>query len=270
MPDTFSTYTKIIAAHTVHREDGGEAIIYADRHILHPETSAQAFDGLRLAHRDVRRPEANFSPHADAPAGDPVRAKLLDTLDANAHDYHLTRFEAGELEEGIIQPGMVVCGHRSDIARFGGIGAVCFFTDAGLCEHLLATQTLRLTLPPVMGVSLPRSAAALSAENILALLVTQVGLPALRCHVLELAGDGAAAMDVDARLRLCAVLGGVATPGTMIAPDDKTAEWLKGRSHSPSGRDWPFADEYWGTLRADKDAAYDSTLALTLPQERSA
>jgi 3-isopropylmalate/(R)-2-methylmalate dehydratase large subunit len=269
MPDTFSTYAKIIAAHTVHREDGGDAIIYADRHILHPETSAQAFDGLRLAHRDVRRPEASFSPHADAPAGDPVRAKLLDTLDANAHDFQLARFESGELDDGLIQPGMVVCGHRSDIARFGGIGAVCFFTDAGLCEHLLATQTLRLTLPPVMCVTLPRGAAALSAENILALLVTQAGLPALRSHVLELVGEGAAEMDIDARLRLCAVLGGIATHGSVITPDDKIAEWLKNRSHAPSGRDWPFAAEYWETLGADKDAFYDTAVTLALPQERS-
>ncbi|MFN7114905.1 MAG: aconitase family protein [Alphaproteobacteria bacterium] len=270
MPDAFSTYTKIIAAHTVHREESGEMIIYADRHIIHPETSAQAFDGLRLAHRDVRRPEATLSPHADAPAGDPVRAKLLDTLDANAHEYHLARFETGELEDGIIQSGMVVCGHRSDIARFGGLGAVCFFTDAGACEHLLATQTLRLTLPPVLRVTLPQGAAALSAENILALLVTQAGLPALRSHVLELAGDGMTAMDIDARLRLCFVLSGVAVYGALTPPDDKTAEWLKGRGHAPSGRDWPFACEYWETLGADKDAAYDAAVTLALPQERSA
>jgi 3-isopropylmalate/(R)-2-methylmalate dehydratase large subunit len=270
MSHAHSTYAKIIAAHSVHRSDDGVVIVYADRHIVHPETSAQAFDGLRLAHRDVRRPEATLSPHADAPAGDPIRAKLLDTLDANAHEYHLGRFETGEMEEGIVQPGMVVCGHRSDIARFGGIGAVCFFTDAGACEHLLATQTLRLTLPPVMRVTLESAAAALSAENILALLVTQAGLPALRGHVLELDGGGIAAMDVDARLRLCAVLSGVATSGTLIAPDEKTIEWLKGRNHAPSGRDWPFACDYWETLGADKDASYDAEVVLALPQERSA
>lgn len=270
MSHAHSTYAKIIAAHIVHRSDDGEAIVYADRHIVHPETSAQAFDGLRLAHRDVRRPEATFSPHADAPAGDPVRAKLLDTLDANAHEYHLARFETGELDEGIIQPGMIVCGHRSDIARFGGIGALCFFTDAGACEHLLATQTLRLTLPPVLRITLDSAAASLSAENILALLVTQAGLPVLRSHVLEMAGDGIAAMDVESRLRLAAVLSGIAPFGAVMAPDAKTAEWQKSRSHAPSGRDWPFACEYWETLAADANAAYDADVTLALPQERSA
>ena len=264
------THAKILQAHLVYQDEGGEAIFYADRHVVHAESSAQAFDGLRLARRDVRRPEATFCPHMDAPAGDPIYAKLLDTLDANAHEYHLARFEPGELAEGFIQPGMIVCGHRSDIAAFGGIGAVCFFTDAGACEHLLATQTLRRPPPAVMHINLPAAAAGLHAEALLAAMVQQAGLPALRAHALEIGGAGAAAMTVEQRMKLTALLGSIAPAGALIAPDSKTIEWLKGRAHAPSGRDWPFAAEYWEGLAADADAAYDAAAHLALPQERSA
>lgn len=245
-------------------------LVYIDRHILHTDTSAQAFDGLRLAQRDVRRAEASFAPHADAPAGNPVQAKLLDTLDANAHEYHLARFENGELAEGILQPGMTVCGQRADIGAFGGIGAVCFFTDAAACEHALATQTLHIAPPPVMHIEIGEDIPVQSAESLLAQLVQQAGLPALRTHTLEMGGAGIRAMDIDARMRLCALLSSITPFGALVAPDEKTIDWLKGKSHSPSGRDWAFACEYWESLRADENAPYDARITLGSAAARSA
>lgn len=270
MSDALGTYAKIWRAHLVHTDDAGASLVYIDRHILHTDTSAQAFDGLRLAQRGARRAEACFAPYADAPAGNPVQAKLLDTLDANAHEYHLARFENGELAEGILQPGMTVCGQRADIGMFGGIGAVCFFADAAACEHALATQTLRLSAPPVMYIEMDADMAAHSAESLLAQLVQQTGLPALRTHALEMGGSGIAAMDIDARLRLAALLSGITPFGALIAPDEKTIDWLKGKSHAPSGRDWAFACEYWEDLRADENAPYDARVTLGSTAARSA
>ncbi len=270
MSDSLGTYAKILRAHLVHQDSGGAAIVYIDRHIVHTDTSAQAFDGLRLAHRDVRRPEATFAPHADAPAGNPVRAKLLDTLDANAHEYRLARFETGELADGIAQPGMTLCGAREDISAFGAIGAVCFISDAGDCEHALATQTLRRMPAPVMYIDITPAFAAQTPETLLAALVQQAGLPALRAHVLELGGSGIAAMDMQTRLRLSSLLFGIAPFGAVIAPDDKTIDWLKGKPHAPSGRDWAFACEYWERLRADENAAYDAKITLGDHAARSA
>lgn len=248
MSDVFGTYSKIIAAHTVHTDDAHGTIVYIDRHILHPGISAQAFDGLRLAHREVRRPEATYAPHADAAVGDPVQAKLLDTLDANAHEYHTARFEPGDLQDGLIQPGMTVAGHRNDVARFGGIGAVCFFNSVSCCEHILATQTLRLTLPPVLNVRIPAEEDLKKPEQIVAHLVTTHGMPVLRTHALHLYGDGISAIDIHTRMMTAEKIAVVAPHGAVLAIDDHTIEWLKGYTHAPSGRDWPMACQYWENL----------------------
>lgn len=248
MSDVTGTYSKIIAAHTVHTDAAGHTIIYIDRHILHPHISAQAFDGLRLAQREVRHPEATYAPHLENAPHDPVQAKLLDTLDANAHEYHTARFEPADLQDGLIQPGMTVAGHRNDIARFGGIGAVCFFSTPAECEHVLATQTLRLPLPPVLTVHIGDDDNLKSPEQIVAHLVTTHGLPVLRTHALYLHGAGIAALDIRTRMTAADKIAVLAPHGAIMAVDSRTVEWFKGRTYAPSGRDWPQACAYWETL----------------------
>lgn len=248
MSDVSGTYSKIVAAHTVHTDAGGSTIVYIDRHILHPHISAQAFDGLRIARRDVRRPEATYAPHPEKAPNDAVQAKLLDTLDANAHEYHTARFEPADLQDGLIQPGMTVAGHRSDIARFGGIGAVCFFSTPADCEHVLATQTLRLPLPPVLTVHLNEDDNLKSPEQIVAHLVTTYGLPTLRTHALYLHGTGIASLDIRTRMLATDKISVLAPYGAVMAIDNRTIDWFKGYTHAPSGRDWPLACAYWETL----------------------
>lgn len=248
MSDAIGTYSKIIAAHTVHTDEAGGTIVYIDRHFLHPGISAQAFDGLRLAQRDVRRPEATYAPHADAQTNDPVQAKLLDVLDANAHEYHTARFDPADLQEGLIQPGMTVAGHRNDVSKFGGIGAVCFFNSSSCCEHILATQTLRLTLPPVLNIRIPAEENLHKPEQIVAYLVTTHGMPVLRSHAIHLYGDGISALDIRTRMGAAEKIAVVAPHGAVLAVDERTIEWLKGHPHAPSGRDWPLACQYWETL----------------------
>lgn len=248
MSDFTGTYSRIIAAHTVHKDDAGGTTVYIDRHFLHPGISAQAFDGLRLAQRALRQPEATYAPHADTPVNDAAQAKLLDTLDANAHEYRTARFEPADLQEGLIQPGMTVAGHRNDIARFGGIGAACFFNTPSSCEHILATQTLRLMLPPVLNIRIPAGENLQKSEQIVAYLVITQGMPVLRSHALYLYGDGVTALDIHTRMMTAEKIAVVAPHGAVLSVDARTLEWLKGQPHAPSGRDWPLACQYWESL----------------------
>ena len=257
-----STYAKILAAHHVYHDDARGDAVYIDRHFLHHETSPQAFDGLRLAKRDVRRPEKNFAPHPDMGAGHPIIAKQLDTLDGNAHDFQLARFAADDFDNGLTHPGMLIAGHPDTIGGLGAYGVLALpVKAAATVEHVLATQTMLIKKnPPLLRVDIPTAAAELSLEKILSQLEANADAP-LGDYAVEFYGAGLAQIDMAMRWDL--VQRAQKTCHTaLIVPDDILFDYLRSKEFAPSGRDWSFAQEYWEKLRPDADAVCDHHICL--------
>lgn len=261
MSEPLTTYDKILAAHHVHHDDTRGDTVYIDRHFLHPETSPQAFDGLRLAKRDVRVPDMNFAPHADAIGDNPIVAKQLDTLDANAHDFHLARFDKQDLQNGLTQPGMVLAGHADDIAPLGAFGVYTIAVNAAEVEHILATQTLILTRPPVLRVMVAGNGQACTAEKILAQVLAAVSPAVLEKHVIEYDGAAIKAMSLFMRMDLAARTH-KCSRGVIFPPDAVVFDALKESDFAPSGRDWAFAQEHWESFIPDVNAAIDHSISI--------
>lgn len=257
-----STYAKILAAHHVYTDDARGQAVYIDRHFLHHETSPQAFDGLRLAKRDVRHPDKNFAPHPDAHAGHPIMAKQLDTLDGNAYDFHLARFAAEDFDNGLTHPGMVIAGHPDTIGGLGAYGVLALpVTAAGTVEHILATQTAMIQKQPrLLRVEIPHDAARLSLEKILAQL-SPAADTTLSGYVAEFYGAGLAQIDMATRWDLVQRAQKICY-AALIVPDDILFEYLRSKEFAPSGRDWAFAQEYWQKLMPDDHAACDHHICL--------
>lgn len=263
MPKPQSTYAKILAAHHVYHDDVRGDAVYIDRHFLHHETSPQAFDGLRLAKRDVRHPEKNFAPHPDEGAGNPIIAKQLDTLDGNAYDFHLARFAAEDFDNGLTHPGMLIAGHPDTINGLGAYGVLSLpVKSAGMVEHILATQTAIIKKhPPLMRVEIAVDAARLSLDKILAQLAPAADIK-LANYVVEFYGAGFAQIDMAMRWDLAQRAQKICH-AALIAPDDVLFEYLRSKEFAPSGRDWSFALEYWQKLIPDDDAACDHHIRLS-------
>lgn len=261
MSEPLTTHAKILAAHQVHHDDARGDTVYVDRHFLHPETSPQAFDGLRLAKRDVRVPDMSFAPHADSIGSNPIIAKQLDTLDANAHDFHLARFDKQDVQNGLIQPGMVVAGHADDIAPLGAFGVYTLAVGAAETEHILATQTIVIEPPPVLRVMVAGDAKTATSEKILAQVMLAVTPAILKNHIVEYDGAVIKAMPLDTRMDLCARTF-KCSRGALLPPDTVIFEALKASPLAPAGRDWKFAQEYWESFMPDVNAAIDHSITV--------
>ena len=288
MTDTPRTlYEKIFDAHVVERRDDGTCLVYIDRHLVHEVTSPQAFEALRLAGRKVRRPDLTLAvPDHNLPttarrdvAGnripieDPASAQQLAALEANAPAFGIRYIGDADREQGIVHvvgpeqgfslPGAtIVCGD-SHTASHGGLGALAFGIGTSEVEHVLATQTLLLKRSKTMEVRVEGDLApGVTAKDVVMHIIGVTGTAGGTGHVVEYRGKVFRDMSIESRLTVCnmAIEGG-ARAG-LIAPDEKTFAYLKGRPMAPKGADWDKALAWWKTLPTDEGAVFDKSVVI--------
>src|ERR671911_207967 len=267
---------KVWDAHVVRATAGEPDLLYIDLHLLHEVTSPQAFDGLRLAGRPVRRPDLTIATEdhntptlaIDKPIADPTSRTQIETLRRNAAEFGIRLHSLGDVEQGIVhvvgpqlgltQPGMtIVCGD-SHTSTHGAFGALAFGIGTSEVEHVLATQTLPQYRPKQMAVTVDGELApGVSAKDIILAVIAQIGTGGGQGHVIEYRGSAIEALSMEARMTICNMSIEAGARAGLIAPDDTTFAFLQGRPHAPQGADWDAAVEYWSTLRTDEGAAFD-------------
>lgn len=272
---------KVWEDHVVHRATGEPDLIYIDLHLIHEVTSPQAFDGLRLAGRKVRRPDLTIATEdhntptidIDKPIADPVSKIQVDTLRKNAKDFGIRIHSLGDVEQGIVhvvgpqlgltQPGMtVVCGD-SHTSTHGAFGGLAFGIGTSEVEHVLATQTLPLIKPKMMAVNvegvLPTG---VTSKDIILALIAKIGTGGGQGFIIEYRGSAIRELSMEARMTICNMSIEAGARAGLIAPDETTFNYLKGRDHAPKGADWDAAVAYWETLKSDADAKFDVQVDL--------
>jgi 3-isopropylmalate/(R)-2-methylmalate dehydratase large subunit len=280
-------YEKIWDAHVVDTRDDGTCLIYIDRHLVHEVTSPQAFEGLRTAGRKVRRPDLTLAvpdhnlpttARRDAqgnelPVTDVESATQLEALRKNAPEFGIRYIDATDIEQGIVHvvgpeqgfslPGAtIVCGD-SHTSCHGGIGALAFGIGTTEVEHVLATQTLLLKQAKTMEVRVDgKLGAGVTPKDVVLHIIGQIGTAGGTGHVIEFRGNVFREMSVEGRLTVCNMsIEGGARAG-LIAPDEKTFEYLKGRPYTPTGEDWDKAVAWWTSLATDPDATFDKSVHI--------
>jgi 3-isopropylmalate/(R)-2-methylmalate dehydratase large subunit len=272
---------KVWAAHVVRRTEGEPDLLYIDLHLVHEVTSPQAFDGLRLAGRRVRRPDLTIATEdhnvptvdIDQPIADVVSRTQVDTLRRNCADFGVRLHSMGDAEQGIVhvigpqlgltQPGMtVVCGD-SHTSTHGAFGALAFGIGTSEVEHVLATQTLSLKPFRTMAVTVEGALAdGVTAKDVILAVIAQIGTNGAQGHVIEYRGPAIEALSMEARMTICNMSIEAGARAGMIAPDATTYAYLKGRPHAPKGADWDAALAWWSQLRTDDDARFDTEVTL--------
>jgi len=272
---------KVWDAHVVHSSSGEPDLLFIDLHLVHEVTSPQAFDGIRLAGRGVRRPDLTVASadhnvpttDIDKPVADPVSAKQLEVLSANCAEFGITCFPMGHANQGIVhiigpelgltQPGMtVVCGD-SHTSTHGAFGALAFGIGTSEVEHVLATQTLPQVRPLTLGVEVDGDLpSGVTAKDIVLTVIGRIGTGGGMGHVIEYHGSAIRSLSMEGRMTICNMsIEGGARAG-MVAPDETTYEYLQGRPHAPSGPAWDEALDYWRTLPTDDGALYDKEVLI--------
>ena len=279
MPKTL--YEKILDAHLVDEQDDGTCLVYIDLHLVHEVTSPQAFEGLRMANRQVRRPQNTLAvpdhnvPTTDRSQGisDPESKLQVDTLEKNATDFGIDYFPMSDIRQGIVhivgpeqgatQPGMtVVCGD-SHTATHGAFGALAFGIGTSEVEHVLATQTLIHQRSKNMRVAVNGELpAGVTAKDMVLAIIGKIGTAGGTGHVIEYTGDAIKALSMEGRMTVCNMtIEGGARAG-LIAPDQKTFDYVQGRPRAPKGGAWEMALNYWKTLYTDDGAQFDTDIQL--------
>lgn len=273
---------KVWDAHVVRRgTDGAPDLLYIDLHLVHEVTSPQAFEGLRLAGRPVRRPDLTLATEdhntptldIDRPIADETSRTQIQTLRNNAAEFGVRIHSLGDADQGIVhqvgpqlgltQPGLtVVCGD-SHTSTHGAFGALAFGIGTSEVEHVLATQTLPLAPFKTMAITvdgeLPPGA---TSKDIILAIIAKIGTGGGQGYVLEYRGEAIRALSMEARMTVCNMSIEAGARAGMIAPDETTFEYLKGRPHAPEGADWDAAVAYWSTLKTDEDAEFDVEVVL--------
>ena len=286
MPKTM--FEKIWNAHLVDKQDGN-SIVYIDRHLVHEVTSPQAFEGLRLAGRTVRRPETTYAvpdhniptKNQDQPIADPISALQVETLRKNCREFGITLFDLGDERSGIVHvmgpeqgltlPGAtIVCGD-SHTATHGAFGALAFGIGTSEVEHVLATQTLQQKKPKNMLVQVEGvHPEFVTPKDIILAIIGKIGTAGGTGYVIEYAGETIRSMSMEGRMTLCNMSIEAGARAGMVAPDEKTFEHLKNRPFAPSGNTFDAAVSAWKELPSDPDAKFDVTLNINandvLPQ----
>jgi 3-isopropylmalate/(R)-2-methylmalate dehydratase large subunit len=272
-------FDRIWDAHVVREDEGEPALLYIDLHLIHEVTSPQAFDGLRLAGRKVRRPDLSLAtmdhnvPTTPGPVSDPLARAQLDALRTNCEEFGVPLYATGSGREGIVhvigpelgvtQPGMtIVCGD-SHTSTHGAFGALAFGIGTSEVEHVLATQTLPRSRPKSMRIlyrgELPFG---VTPKDVILGTIGRIGVDGAVGHVLEYAGDTIRGLSMEGRLTICNMsIEGGARAG-LIAPDDTTFAYLEGRPAAPTGAAWQQALERWRELRTDVDAVFDKEVEI--------
>jgi len=272
---------KIWDAHVVHAAEGEPDLLFVDLHLLHEVTSPQAFDGLRLAGRTVRRPDLSVATadhnvpttDIDKPVADPISAQQLKVLDDNTAEFGITCYPMGHPNQGIVhiigpeqgwtQPGMtIVCGD-SHTSTHGAFGAIAFGIGTSEVEHVLATQTLSQVRPKTMSVTVEGTlAAGVTAKDVALAVIGTIGTGGGIGHIIEYRGSAIRNLSMEGRMTLCNMsIEGGARAG-LVAPDETTFAYLKDRDHAPQGEEWDAAVAYWQTLPTDEGATFDKEVVL--------
>jgi 3-isopropylmalate/(R)-2-methylmalate dehydratase large subunit len=268
---------KVWDAHVVRRSEGEPDLLYIDLHLLHEVTSPQAFDGLRLAGRKVRRTDLTLAtedhnvPTTPGPITDLVSRTQVETLRRNCEEFGVRLFPMGDAEQGIVhvvgpqrgltQPGMtIVCGD-SHTSTHGAFGALAFGIGTSEVEHVLATQTLPLKPFKTMAINVEGELQpGVTAKDVVLAVIARIGTGGGQGYVLEFRGSAIRALSMEARMTVCNMSIEAGARAGMIAPDETTFEYLKGRQHAPVGADWDAAVADWSHLRSDDDAVFDAVV----------
>jgi 3-isopropylmalate/(R)-2-methylmalate dehydratase large subunit len=272
---------KVWESHVVHSAEGEPDLLFIDLHLVHEVTSPQAFDGLRMAGRTVRRPDLTVATadhnvpttDVDKPVADPVSAKQLEVLTANCAEFGIVCYPMGHANQGIVhvigpelgltEPGMtIVCGD-SHTSTHGAFGALAFGIGTSEVEHVLATQTLPQARPATMAVTVDGDLRpGVTAKDVALAIIGRIGTGGGMGHVIEYRGSAIRALSMEGRMTLCNMsIEGGARAG-MVAPDDTTFAYLEGRPHAPTGRAWDEALEAWRSLPSDPGASFDKEVIL--------
>ena len=273
---------KVWADHVVRRGENGEPdLLYIDLQLLHEVTSPQAFDGLRQEGRAPRRIDQTIATEdhntptidIDKPIADITSRTQIETLRRNAEEFGVRIHPLGDKEQGIVHvvgpqlgltmPGItVVCGD-SHTSTHGAFGALAFGIGTSEVEHVLATQTLPLTPFKTMAVTVTGSLKpGVTAKDIILAVIAKIGTGGGAGYVLEYRGEAIRSLSMEGRMTICNMSIEAGARAGMIAPDETTFEYVKGRPHAPQGADWDEAVEYWKTLRTDDDATFDAEVVI--------
>ncbi len=259
----------------------GPDLIYIDLHLVHEVTSPQAFDGLRLAGRPVRRPDLTLATEdhnvptidIDKPIADPVSRIQVETLRRNCAEFGVGLYPMGDIEQGIVhvvgpqlgltQPGMtIVCGD-SHTSTHGAFGALAMGIGTSEVEHVLATQTLPLRPFKTMAVNVDGQLPdGVTAKDIILALIAKIGTGGGQGHVIEYRGSAIESLSMEGRMTVCNMSIEAGARAGMVAPDQTTYEYLRDRPHAPAGAQWDAAVAYWEQLRTDDGAVFDAEVFL--------
>ncbi len=272
---------KVWDAHVVRSGAEEPDLLYIDLHLVHEVTSPQAFEGLRMNGRPVRRPDLTLATedhntptlNIDRPIADPVSRVQVDTLRKNAADFGVRIHSLGDRDQGVVhiigpqlgvtQPGMtIVCGD-SHTSTHGAFGALAFGIGTSEVEHVLATQTLPQRRPKMMAVNINGELPpGVTAKDAVLTLIAQVGTGGGQGYIVEYRGSTIESLSMEGRMTICNMSIEWGAKAGMMAPDAKTLDYLKGRPHAPRGEEWDAAVEYWSTLNSDEDAQFDVEVDL--------
>lgn len=272
---------KVWDSHVVHQAADEPDLLYIDLHLVHEVTSPQAFDGLRLSKRTIRRPELTIAtedhnvPTSDIhlPIADPISARQVEVMRNNAKEFGIQLFSMGDERQGIVHvigpeqgrtlPGTtIVCGD-SHTATHGAFGALAFGIGTSEVEHVLATQTLPQSRPKWMSIEVDGELpAGVTAKDLILAIIGHIGTGGGIGHVIEYRGSAIRALSMEGRMTVCNMTIEAGAKAGLIAPDDVTFEYLKGRPHVPTGAAWDEAVAHWKTLHTDDGAIFDTEVRL--------
>jgi 3-isopropylmalate/(R)-2-methylmalate dehydratase large subunit len=281
MPTATTLAQKVWDRHVVHAGPGEPDLLYVDLHLVHEVTSPQAFDGLRLSGRAVRRPDLTVAtedhnvPTADIhlPIKDPISAKQVEVMRANAAEFGLRLYPMGDANQGIVhvigpeqgltQPGMtIVCGD-SHTATHGAFGALAFGIGTSEVEHVLATQTLPQGRPKWMAITVEGDLpAGVTAKDVILAIIGRIGTGGGIGHVMEYRGSAIRSLSMEGRMTVCNMSIEAGARAGLVAPDDTTFAYLEGRRHAPTGAQWQAALDDWRSLRTDDGAGFDTEVVI--------
>jgi 3-isopropylmalate/(R)-2-methylmalate dehydratase large subunit len=274
-------FEKIWDAHVVHEEPGKPALLYVDLHLVHEVTSPQAFEGLRLAERSVRRPDLTIAtvdhnvPTTDRslPIVDDIARQQIETMERNAADFGLTLYDIHSEGQGIVhvigpeqgytQPGLVIVCGDSHTSTHGAFGSFALGIGTSEVEHVLATQCLPQRKPKTMEVRVEGHVQpGVTAKDIILGIIGRIGIDGGVGHVIEYTGEAIRDLSMEGRMTVCNMSIEAGARAGMIAPDETTFAYLRGREHVPQGAEWDAALEAWRALRTDEGAVYDKTVVI--------
>src|SRR5499433_2382919 len=281
MPKPRTLFDKIWDAHLVDRQPDGTCLLYIDRHLVHEVTSPQAFEGLRMAKRTVRRPDATVAvadhnvPTTDRSRGieEPESRLQVETLEKNVKEFGIRYFGMTDIRQGIVHvigpqqgltlPGTtIVCGD-SHTSTHGAFGALAFGIGTSEVEHVLATQTLPQARPADMAVTVTgRLPYGVTAKDLILAVIAQIGTGGGAGHVIEYRGEAIQRLSMEGRMTVCNMSIEAGARAGLVAPDETTHRYLAGRPRAPQGAAWDAALDYWRTLPTDPGAAFDREVTL--------